>query len=105
MKIENTTAYKYAVWCANSGSPRVPKYVRKQAEIWIGYAKGEDDGIYVSMTKYALIRKILMLMVHPDLRCPMYEGLEPYALFFITAVFCTLRKDGRRLYETALLEI
>ena len=105
MKIENTTAYKYAVWCANSGSPRVPKYVRKQAEIWVGYAKGEDDGIYVSMTKYALIRKILMLMVHPDLRCPMYEGLEPYALFFITAIFCTLRKDGRRLYETALLEI
>lgn len=52
------------------------------------------------------IGKLLRLMVHPDLQCPMYDGLEDYAWFLITAVFCTLRReDGRRFYQTALLEI
>lgn len=45
-------------------------------------------------------------MVHPDLQCSMYDGLEDYAWFLIVAVFCTLRRsDDRRFYQTALLEI
>lgn len=45
-------------------------------------------------------------MVHPDLHCSMYEGLEDYAWFLIVAVFCTRRRsDDRRFYQTALLEI
>lgn len=105
MKIENTTAYRYAKWCAESGSPRVPKYVRKQADKWLEIADGKCEGIKVSMAKYEVIRRLLMIMTHPDLRCPMYRGLEPYALFLITATFCTIRADGRRLYETVILEI
>ena len=36
----------------------------------------------------------------------MYDGLEDYAWFLIVAVFCTVRRDdGRRWYQTALLEI
>ena len=105
MKIENTTAYRYAKWCAESGSLRVPKYVRKQAEKWLDIADGKREGLKVSMAKYEVIRRLLMLMTHPDLQCPMYRGLEPYALFLITATFCTIRADGRRLYETVILEI
>lgn len=105
MKIENTTAYRYAKWCAESSSLRVPKYVRKQAEKWLDIADGKREGIKISMAKYEVIRRLLMLMTHPDLQCPMYRGLEPYALFLITATFCTIRADGRRLYETVILEI
>lgn len=45
-------------------------------------------------------------MVHPDLSVTMLDGLEDYALFFIYAVFCTVRRsDGLRHYQTAILEI
>jgi phage terminase large subunit-like protein len=48
-------------------------------------------------------------MVHPDLRCPMDEGLEDYAWLLIVAIFCTKLKNDDdkdiRYYETALLEI
>lgn len=49
--------------------------------------------------------QIAEIMVHPDLGCPMYDGLEDYAWLLITAVFCTKTPDNRRYYETALLEI
>ena len=44
-------------------------------------------------------------MVHPDLGCTMYDGIEDYAWLLITAIFCTKCPDGRRYYETVLLEI
>lgn len=105
MKIQDTKAYKYADWCAHSGSPRVPKYVRLQCQEWLDIADGKCENLKVSMAKYRQIRKLLKLMVHPDLHCTMYDGLEPYALLLITATFCTVKKDGNRLYETVILEI
>ncbi|MEG1152636.1 MAG: terminase, partial [Oscillospiraceae bacterium] len=54
---------------------------------------------------YKKICKLLKLMVHPDLGCTIFDGLEDYAWFLIVAVFCTRCMDGRRYYETALLEI
>lgn len=105
MRIQDTKAYQYAKWCAYSSSPRVPKYVRLQCGEWIDIADGKREGIKVSMTKYKKIRKILKLMVHPDLHCSMYGGLEPYAMLLITATFCTIKEDGKRLYETIILEI
>lgn len=105
MKIQDTNAYRYAVWCARSGSPRVPRYVRLQCAEWLDIADGKRGGLRVSMAKFAVIRRLLMLMTHPDLNCTMYAGLEPYALLLITATFCTLKKGGRRLYETVILEI
>ena len=48
-------------------------------------------------------------MVHPDLHCPMDEGLEEYAWLLIAAVLCTKLKNSEnkdiRYYETAVLEI
>ena len=59
-------------------------------------------------------------MVHPDLRCSLYDGIENYAWLFITASLCTMWRKGQpiykankvdyddlkiRYYETALLEI
>ena len=41
MKISDTKAYKYASWCAHSGSSKVPKYVRLQAQQWLDIADGK----------------------------------------------------------------
>lgn len=102
--IENSRAYRYALACISDTSGKVGKYVKKQCEQWLETA--ESDHAYICEKEYERLCRVLMILVHPDLLCPLYEGIEDYALFFLTAVFCTKRKaDGRRLYTTALLEI
>ncbi|HRR51176.1 MAG TPA: terminase large subunit, partial [Candidatus Cloacimonas sp.] len=53
--------------------------------------------------------KLLTLIVHPDLQCPMDEGLEDYAWLLIVAVLCTKLKNDEnkdiRYYVTAVLDI
>lgn len=105
MKISDTKAYKYAHWCAHSGSSKVPKYVRLQAQQWLDIADGKVKGCFVSIGKYKKIRRLLKIMIHPDLHIDLFSGLEPYAHFLITAAFCTLKADKSRLYETVILEI
>lgn len=104
--IEASRAYQYAKWCVRRSNRKVGKYVKLQAKAWLKIADGRHKEAYVSETAYRKICRLLKLMVHPDLHCTMYDGLEDYAWFLITAVFCTLRReDGRRFYQTALLEI
>jgi len=77
-----------------------------QARQWLDIAAGKDPEAWVDEEAYGRVCRLLRLMVHPDLGCTMYDGLEDYAWFLITAVLCTKqREDGRRYYETALLEI
>lgn len=104
--IDKSRAYLYAKWCVEKGNRKVGKYVKLQAKKWLKIADGKHKEAYVSEKAYRKICKLLKLMVHPDLQCSMYEGLEDYAWFLIVAVFCTLRRsDDRRFYQTALLEI
>lgn len=106
MTIKTSRAYQYARWCVGRGNRKVGRYVKLQAKAWLKIAEGRHKEAFVSEREYRRIGKLLRLMVHPDLQCPMYDGLEDYAWFLITAVFCTLRReDGRRFYQTALLEI
>ena len=106
MMIENSRAYRYARWAAQSRNRKVGKYVRLQAKAWLKIADGKHKDAYVSEKSYRKICKLLALIVHPDLQCSMLEGLEDYACFLIVAVFCTRRRDdNRRFYQTALLEI
>lgn len=105
IRIEDGRAVAYAKWCIERSNRKAPRYVKKQAAQWLEIVAGRDPDAYVDDLAYARICKLLQLMVHPDLGCTMYEGLEDYAWFLITAVFCTKCKDGRRYYETALLEI
>lgn len=95
----------YARWCLEDGNDKVPHYVKLQAEQWLRIVDGEDPAAYIDEAAYEKVLRLLRLMVHPDLRCPMAEGLERYAWFLITAVFTTKTPDGRRFYETAVLEI
>lgn len=107
--IKEGKAYQYATWCVNETERKVGRYVKKQAAAWIKIVDGEEEEAYIDEKAYKKICKLLKIMIHPDLRCSMYEGLEEYAWFLITAVLCTkLRNDENlniRYYETALLEI
>lgn len=98
-------AVRYAKWCVNPFNRKVPRYVKLQAAKWMAIVEGEQEGVFVDQQTYKRICRLLRLMVHPDLNCPMYEGLEDYAWLLDTAVLCTKNMDGRRYYETALLEI
>lgn len=104
--INDTRAYQYAKWCCKPSNRKVGRYVKKQAKAWLKIADGKHREAYVSEKSVSKIERLLKLMVHPDLLCSMYEGLEDYAWFLIIAVFCTrYRDDDRRFYTTALLEI
>lgn len=104
--IKDTKAYQYAKWCAAPRNRQVGAYVKKQAKAWINMADGKHKSAVVSEKAVRKVENLLRLMIHPDLLCPMFDGLEDYAWFFILAVFCTVRRDdGRRFYTTALLEI
>lgn len=105
IRIEDGRAVAYAKWCIERSNRKVPRYVKKQAARWLDIVAGRDPDAHIDDLAYARICKLLRLMVHPDLGCTMYDGLEDYAWFLITAIFCTKCKDGRRYYETALLEI
>lgn len=106
MTIKDSRAYKYALWCADPDNEFVGIYVKKQAVSWLEIADGKNSDTYINEKRWKKITKLLKLMIHPDLHVTMLDGLEDYALFFIYAVFCTVkRSDGLRYYQTALLEI
>lgn len=103
--VKTGKAVKYAKWCIEPSNPKVPIYVKKQALDWLNIVDGNDTEAHVDNAMYRKICKLLKVMMHPDLNCAMYDGLEDYAWLLITAVFCTKTADNRRFYETALLEI
>lgn len=106
--VHDGKAYQYATWCVNETDGKVPKYVKKQARDWINIADGNDPDAYVDEEAYEKICRLLKIMVHPDLRCSIFDGLEDYAWLFITATLCTKLRNSEfesRFYVTALLEI
>jgi len=104
--VKDSRAYEYAAWCVADQSGKVPIYVKKQAASWIRIVLGDDPEAYVDERSYEKICKLLKIIIHPDLRCPIYDGLEDYAWLFIVATLCT-KKIGTdfRYYLTAVLEI
>ena len=107
--IQDSVAYQYCRWALKKNNRKVPEYVKKQCRAWMKIADGKDKEAYVDEQAYEKILKILKLMVHPDLNCPMDAGLEPYSMLLITATFCTKLKTENnqdiRYYITVLLKI
>ena len=104
--VKDSRAYEYAAWCVADQSGKVPKYVKKQASSWIRIVLGDDPEAYVDEKTFEKICKLLQIIIHPDLRCSIYDGLEDYAWFFIVATLCTkLTGTDFRYYLTAVLEI
>ena len=103
--VKSGKAVKYAKWCVKDSNDKVPHYVKLQAAQWLDVVNGNDTEAHIDEAAYQKICRLLKLMIHPDLNCTMYDGLEDYAWLLITAVFCTKTSDNCRYYETALLEI
>jgi len=104
--IKDSRAYQYAIWASMEDNHFVGRYVKRQSRLWVEIVNDEDAYAYVDPKQFRKITKILKIMVHPDLHCSMYDGLEDYALFFIYAVYCTRSlQDDSRYYQTGLLEI
>lgn len=104
--IQDSRAYKYALWCVEEDNRYVGIYVKKQCESWLEIADGKSKEAYICEKTYRKIVKLLKLIVHPDLKCAMFEGLEDYQMLLILATFCTKsREDASRYYQTVLLEI
>lgn len=108
MEIKECKAYKYALWCVREDNRKVPKYVKKQCQQWLDIVDDKNVEAYVDEEELNRIINILNLMIHPDLMCPMTEGLEDYAWLLIVATLCTKVRESdkdTRYYTTALLEI
>lgn len=104
--IKNSRAYIYASWCAEPDNHYVGAYVKKQAQLWLDIVNGNNTEAYISEKKWKKITKLLKIIIHPDLQCSMYDGLEDYSVLFIYALFCTrCKNDDSRYYHTGLLEI
>lgn len=118
--VKDGIAYHYAKWCTEETEGKVPRYVKLQAQQWLDIADGKNPEAYVDESQYEKICKLLKLMVHPDLRCSIYDGLENNAWLLITAALCTICRPGTdrytlsgtdpeevkiRYYETAVLEV
>lgn len=106
--VKDGKAYQYAQWCVAETERKVPVYVKRQAELWLAIADGNDPEAFVDEKSYEKICRLLKIMVHPDLRKPMSEGIEDYAWLFIIATLCTKRKNTEqdiRYYTTGVLEI
>lgn len=109
MSIKTNKAYEYAKWCVEPANRKVGTYIKKQAESWLRIADGRDAEAFVDEAAIERVSKLLKVITHPDLGCPMYEGMERYAWFLIIATLCTKKRDSEnrdiRYYETVLLEI
>lgn len=108
MKIKNSIAYQYALWCTLPDNDYVGKYVKKQAKAWIDIVDGKDEDACADDESYTQVMRLLELMTHPVLLKPISETLEPYAHLLITALLCTkVRGDEKktRYYVTGVLEI
>jgi phage terminase large subunit-like protein len=106
MEIKDSKAYKYCQWCLEDNNDFVGTYVKKQAKGWIDIVDGNNLEAYTSQIMFDKVCGILRLMVHPDLGCSIYEGMENYHWFFVIATLCTVdRVTEGRFYETSLLEI
>ena len=107
--VQDSKAYKYALWCAEEGNRKIGKYVKKQAKSWLTIADGGDPEAFIDEDTLAQVTTLLGLMFHPDLQCPMDEGMEDYAWLLIIATLCTKLKNDKnrdiRYYTTALLLI
>lgn len=99
--VKNEKAYQYARWCVDDTAGKVPKYVKLQAQRWIDIVDGNNPDAYVDEAAYEKICKLLKLMVHPDLHCSLYDGLEEYAWLFITACLCTMCRPESEYYKLA----
>lgn len=104
MTVKDSVAYRYAKWASEDKDGKVPKYVKLQAAQWLDIADGNHPDAYVDDAMLEKVCKLLKLMVHPDLHCSIYDGMDDYAWLLIVAALCTICREGSRFYALAQVE-
>lgn len=102
-------AYEYAEAVVKNRVP-APKYVKKQARIFLHICDGKDPKYALNARKLQQINKLLKLMVMPrGLKAgqSLYKCMSGYQWLFTIATLCVVYRNNpkRRRYETAVLEI
>lgn len=97
-------------WSVVTGGTSAPKYVKKQCDIFIRIANGDDPDYIIDEDKLKLIDNLLKLFIMPKglmAGKSVYECFAGFDWLFIVAVLCTVYRNQpqKRRYETALLEI
>lgn len=106
MEIKKNKSYIYCKWCLETDNNYVGTYIKKQCSEWIDIVDDNNSEATIDLEMFEKVCGILKLMIHPDLHCSIYDGMERYQWFFIIATLCTVSRDsGYRYYETSLLEI
>lgn len=104
MTVQESPAYRYAMFCLEDKTGKIPKYVKLQADQWIQIADGQHPEASVDDDTLTKVCSLLKLMVHPDLHCSIYEGLDDYAWLFIVASLCTICRPDSKYYEQARID-
>ena len=104
----NSKAYEYAKKCIRQKT--TPKYVKKQAKIFIKTFEGKDKKYIISENKLKQIEGVLKLLKMPKgLKAgqSLYECTTGYQWLVYTATLCTVYRNNpkKRRYETCILEI
>ena len=107
--MKNNRAYTYAEQVVK-GEVEAPKYVKKQAELFLDIADGNSEKYCISKTKFKQVCNMLKLLNMPKgLKAgqPLYRCSTGYQWLVYIASLCVVYKDEqqRRRYETVILEI
>lgn len=101
-------AYEYAKFCVKSKD--VPRYVKKQARVFIKVADGKSEKYFLDTNKVKQIENVLKILIMPKgLKAgkTLYEVTTQYQWLFYIAVLAVVHRSNpnKRRYETAILEI
>ena len=103
-------AYKYCEWALSDDNNKVPRYVKKQCQLFMNVWDDKDKTSLFDHKKAEKIEKLLTLV-----NVPKGEGtgksvvhtLTGFQWLLLVAPFCVVHRDdtSKRTYETILLEI
>lgn len=103
-------AIEYARWCVKRNNKQAPKYVKKQARVFLDAVDGKDDKYFLNEKSVRLIENILKLLIMPKgLKAgqSLFECSLGYQWLTYVAAFCIVHRDDpdRRRYERIIIEI
>lgn len=103
-------AIKYCHWATDNNNKKVPKYVKKQCQLFINIWDNKDKISVFDRNKAEKIEKLLSLVNVPKgegTGKPVTNTLTGFQWLLLIAPFCVVMRDDKtkRRYENVVLEI
>ena len=103
-------AYDYCKWCIEPDNDKCPKYVKKQAQIFLNICDDKDEISFFDHKKAEKIEKLLTLVNIPkgeNVGKSVVTTLTGFQCLLLLAPFCVMMKEDpeKRRYENIVLEI